>query len=198
MTRQSAPVRPCGGLIQPRDGGHERHQSSYWPNSNPHQLLILTFSFAALSLICFFVLSIMVGFAELKTVSLRSLENEARTIRERITISLERFEKEVRFLGRSPFLLDFIQKTGTPGEARARRRAEPHLALLGRINPEYHQLRFIASSGREQLRIENRRGQAVVTPALKLQDNSERYYFQETMLPAPGEVYLSPMDFNVE
>lgn len=41
------------------------------------KLLILTFSLATAPLIFFFGLSVTVGFTELKTVSLRSLESES-------------------------------------------------------------------------------------------------------------------------
>jgi diguanylate cyclase (GGDEF)-like protein/PAS domain S-box-containing protein len=38
----------------------------------------------------------------------------------------------------------------------------------------------------------------VRVPSSELQDKSARYYFQETMKLRPGEIYVSPLDLNVE
>ncbi len=35
-------------------------------------------------------------------------------------------------------------------------------------------------------------------PAHQLQDKSTRYYFREAMQTPPGDVYVSPMDLNIE
>lgn len=62
----------------------------------------------------------------------------------------------------------------------------------------YDQIRLIDVTGREIIRINNRRGQGVIVPEAQLQDKSDRYYFQNSVNLEPGDIYMSPMDLNVE
>lgn len=62
----------------------------------------------------------------------------------------------------------------------------------------YQQLRFIDTQGNERIRINSRNGAIEVVPEDKLQNKSQRYYFQRSLLQARGNVYISPMDLNVE
>jgi diguanylate cyclase (GGDEF)-like protein len=69
---------------------------------------------------------------------------------------------------------------------------------LSIIKPSYEQIRFIDHQGIERLRInQDYQGQLVVSDA-KLQDKSDRYYFKDSFEFNPGEVYISPMDLNIE
>ena len=74
-------------------------------------------------------------------------------------------------------------------------------SLLTR-NKNYFQVRWIDQNGRERLRMER---DSVKKPAIRrtpndqLQDKSERYYFKQTLkLSGSNQLYLSPMDLNVE
>ncbi len=59
-------------------------------------------------------------------------------------------------------------------------------------------VRIIDSNGMERLRVESHDGGIIITPKSELQDKSHRYYFKKTMTLGPGEVYVSPMDLNME
>jgi diguanylate cyclase (GGDEF)-like protein/PAS domain S-box-containing protein len=61
----------------------------------------------------------------------------------------------------------------------------------------YDQVRYLDAAGREVVRINARSGVTVV-PATQLQDKSDRYYFQASRSLAPGAVYVSRFDLNVE
>ncbi len=60
------------------------------------------------------------------------------------------------------------------------------------------QVRILDNTGMERLRVESRDGAVAVTPEDELQMKAGRYYFKETAGLGPGEVYISPMDLNVE
>ncbi|TWJ32529.1 ATP-binding protein [Geobacter argillaceus] len=62
----------------------------------------------------------------------------------------------------------------------------------------YYQVRFIAVDGMESIRVNNERGRLRLVPRYGLQYKGDRYYFREALATAPGKVYLSPLDFNVE
>ena len=63
---------------------------------------------------------------------------------------------------------------------------------------DYAQIRFLDKRGYEKLRVDVINGQPKLIPKKQLQDKSERYYFIETRKLEPGQVYLSPLDLNVE
>jgi signal transduction histidine kinase len=63
---------------------------------------------------------------------------------------------------------------------------------------DYMQLRFIGADGHERLRFDRDRVSGYPYKKAKLQDKSDRYYFQEAAKLPEGEIYSSKIDFNVE
>ncbi|MFC1749590.1 ATP-binding protein [Pseudomonadota bacterium] len=82
--------------------------------------------------------------------------------------------------------------------------AASHLELsdafirVANVLPFFYQLRFIDVSGMEKVRVNTENGLPSAVPEHELQNKSDRYYFIEGMKLEPGEVYVSPMDLNVE
>ncbi|RBW52007.1 diguanylate cyclase domain-containing protein [Marinobacter sp. F3R11] len=64
--------------------------------------------------------------------------------------------------------------------------------------PIYSQLRFLDSEGMELVRLENSFGHSVTTRDSALQPKGDRYYFINTRELSENEVYVSPLDLNVE
>lgn len=62
----------------------------------------------------------------------------------------------------------------------------------------YDQIRFIDASGREMVRIDYDEEGFEIVPKARLQEKSDRYYFKKTISLDSGEIYLSPLDLNVE
>lgn len=67
-----------------------------------------------------------------------------------------------------------------------------------RIKKNYEQIRVINLQGQEEIRINNSPRGPLITAQPQLQDKSFRYYFNDTIQLNPDEVYISPMDLNVE
>lgn len=65
-------------------------------------------------------------------------------------------------------------------------------------HPVYDQMRWLDETGQERLRVDLVDGQPRQAPREHLQNKADRYYFSETMRLPPGEVYISPIDLNVE
>lgn len=65
-------------------------------------------------------------------------------------------------------------------------------------NPAYYQLRYINEKGMEVIRVVFDTKNHTIVPKSDLQDKSSRFYFNETMRLNNGEVYISPLDLNVE
>jgi PAS domain S-box-containing protein len=69
---------------------------------------------------------------------------------------------------------------------------------LARGNPNYQQIRWIDEAGNEIVRVTREQQGLVAEAADALQDKSGRYYFQAANALAPGDVYISRLDLNVE
>lgn len=82
--------------------------------------------------------------------------------------------------------------------SRARALAERDLVGFTQGKRAYYQVRFLSRNGREQLRINVVEGRPRRVPGDELQDKSGRYYFREAMALEAGELYVSPMDLNIE
>lgn len=74
---------------------------------------------------------------------------------------------------------------------------EAFFSLLSR-NPDYDQVRWIDSSGRERVRVNNSVEGPVLVTESELQDKSDRYFFIETMPVNVGKIYISPLDLNID
>ena len=62
----------------------------------------------------------------------------------------------------------------------------------------YDQVRLINREGMETARVNFNNGNPKIVPTEQLQDKSGRYYFKDTVLLPRGDVYLSPLDLNIE
>jgi PAS domain S-box-containing protein len=62
----------------------------------------------------------------------------------------------------------------------------------------YDQVRFLDLNGREIVRVNWNNGHPENVPATGLQDKSDRYYVRETLALKRGEIYVSPLDLNIE
>lgn len=84
--------------------------------------------------------------------------------------------------------------------------SQPHAFLelgqdyldLARIKPDYEQIRFIDNQGQEQIRIDRHQTGPDITPRSDLQNKSGRYYFNETIRLSQDQIYISPLDLNIE
>lgn len=62
----------------------------------------------------------------------------------------------------------------------------------------YGQVRFLNAQGYEKIRINRERGRIRVVPEKELQSKAHRGYFKDSQRLGPGEVYVSPLDLNIE
>lgn len=62
----------------------------------------------------------------------------------------------------------------------------------------YDQIRYIDETGMEKIRVNFNNGRPKIVPKKMLQNKQRRYYFEDTFNLAKGEVFVSPLDLNVE
>lgn len=63
---------------------------------------------------------------------------------------------------------------------------------------KYDQVRYIDEKGKERVRVNYSGGKAYIVPEESLQNKAERYYFKDTIKLQKGEVFMSPLDLNIE
>lgn len=69
---------------------------------------------------------------------------------------------------------------------------------FGRAVDHLLQVRWLDNQGYERVRVNINDGKTEVVPANALQDKSDRYYFQNAMQVFPPDIYISPIDLNIE
>lgn len=113
--------------------------------------------------------------------------------REFMSRELRAVHTDLLFLAQQPLLQRLLA-----GDAGARPALEREYAGFARSKPLYDQIRLLDETGREVVRV-NRSGDsvAVVDPG-DLQSKGARYYFREAIRLGHGEVFVSPLDLNVE
>ncbi len=79
-----------------------------------------------------------------------------------------------------------------------RARAAQEFVIFSRRKASYDQIRYIDEAGKEIIRVDFEDGDPRIVPSTSLQDKSNRYYFQSTQNLKKAEVYVSPMDLNME
>ncbi|MDP2961970.1 MAG: PAS domain S-box protein [Sulfurimicrobium sp.] len=62
----------------------------------------------------------------------------------------------------------------------------------------YDQIRLLDEHGMEVIRVDWKDGEARAAPEAELQDKGQRYYFRDAFSLKNGEIYISPLDLNVE
>ena len=77
-------------------------------------------------------------------------------------------------------------------------RFENELLEFISIHNSFDQARYIDISGQELVRINYNNGSPGIVAPGKLQNKKNRYYFQEAIKLNQGELYVSPLDLNIE
>jgi PAS domain S-box-containing protein len=77
-------------------------------------------------------------------------------------------------------------------------RVEKEFLSFARNIRSYDQIRFIDTSGMERVRVDYASNVGKVVPPDQLQDKSDRYYFREGLHLKANEIYISPIDLNIE
>ena len=97
------------------------------------------------------------------------------------------------------FLARFLETQGFDASGHLHKQAIQQLFYtFAREKRLYDQIRFLAPDGREQIRINYLDGAPHQVAETRLQDKSSRYYFAAAMQLQPGEIYISPLDLNIE
>jgi signal transduction histidine kinase len=106
---------------------------------------------------------------------------------------LKTVESDLFYLANQAVLIDFLS-----GKQTGKGPLEKEYRLFCRYRGLYDQVRYLDTTGRERIRINDNNGRLAVVPEGELQSKADRYYFWGTMRLGRGQVFVSPLDLNVE
>ncbi len=101
---------------------------------------------------------------------------------------------DLLFFSRQNELLRFLSTDNT---AYARAMEAEYLEMTKR-KKIYDQIRFLDTEGMEKVRINYNGGKPEIVKRSGLQNKYRRYYFRDTMRLKKGEIFVSPLDLNIE
>ncbi len=111
-----------------------------------------------------------------------------------ITSDVKSVVSDLNFISRQHGLIQLVDKD----ERLDKYDLECDFLKLAEEKENYDQIRIIDTDGMEIIRVNYNNGNPVIVPDEKLQSKKHRYYFKETFALNEGEVYISPLDLNVE
>lgn len=121
--------------------------------------------------------------------------------RSRVNVISKAVASDLRLLSYNVMQLSIhqeIRRFLQTGDEKYRRQVQNIFRNFSDMSPDYDQIRLLDLSGQEQVRVNMEDGAPHVVPRDQLQDKSDRYYFHEAKRLQPGEIYISPLDLNVE
>ncbi len=128
--------------------------------------------------------------SELKEREERALERQAAAIGDEFDVIVG----DLLFLSRQNELHAYLERK----DAKALRAIQDEYLTLVDVKRIYDQIRYLNADGMEKVRVNFAAGKPRVVPEGELQNKSGRYYFADTFALGRGEVFVSPLDLNVE
>ncbi len=137
----------------------------------------------------------------LRKETLHHLDQEVTSRAAGMARFFDQLTSELLYLASSSLLHDLADGMAAgdgslPREARLR--LERDYTAFARAYPYIYQVRFLNADGREVVRVDRRDGRLYTVPIDELQNKSDRYYVTEGLAHEPGQVYVSPLDLNIE
>ena len=120
-----------------------------------------------------------------------------------ITNFLAHLEEDVIFLSQSQALTQYLESHELDSDsvltAESQAALEREFLAFAQARKIYDQIRFLDTTGQEIVRINTGfEGESTVVPQKDLQNKADRYYFEDSISLPPGEIFVSPLDLNVE
>lgn len=129
--------------------------------------------------------------------------NEARNVEIQKRLAMEHFivaRSDINILAAQNELRDFLEnnKDNIPVAETARKGIAQEYLTLAIQAGDLDQIRFIDLTGQEIVRVNFNDGRPKILEESSLQNQSSRYWFQEGIKLRQGEIFVSPLDLNVD
>ena len=107
------------------------------------------------------------------------------------------FQSDLLILSQKSELKYYLNEGGTNKE-ELKNNLEEEFVNFVTHKSDYYQLRYIDENGNEIIRVDNDGESIFLVEENRLQNKKERYYFEESVILSKEEVFISPLDLNIE
>ena len=159
-------------------------------------LILIAITVTAVAISTGYTIRMQKQFA-LKQASERATE-DLRLISSEIQTHLQWVAKDILFLRDLPQLHRLLEAQAQNAEATALESVESAFLVLAEHHRIYHQIRFLDETGMEIIRVNFDGTDPKLVPITELQQKGHRYYFEEAVRLQIGQIFISPMDLNIE
>jgi hypothetical protein len=111
-----------------------------------------------------------------------------------LSYNLKKITRDLLYLAGQSSLIDQITH---PDQKNLQQLAQ-NFTNFSRIKGYYDQIRWIDETGMERVRVNYAPDGPKTVPSDLLQSKHGRYYLTETLKLSPGEIFISPLDLNIE
>lgn len=114
--------------------------------------------------------------------------------RERVKRDLSSVDTDLRVIANLPLLDRYLET----GNSATQEDLEKYFLVLADETKRYDQISYLDVKGHEVIRVNYKDGKPIVVPREQLQNKGKRYYFSDTVSLNQGEIFVSPLDLNME
>lgn len=129
-------------------------------------------------------------FSEIKTQEKKALNHKHDYITEKFNDIIG----DLIFLSRQNELLTYLDLKNI----KTKRDIQKEYIAMSLAKKTYDQIRYIDNNGMECVRVNYANGNPEAVPTEKLQNKAQRYYFTDTITLGRKEIFVSPLDLNIE
>lgn len=174
----------------------EHDEQTHWKPQEKSVLRYFLLYFSPLFLIISLVFAALIYNDYSRTLDLINANErlQVNIIKKTLVRDLSDIGPDLRILLNSDAFQDYL----ATGSSTNRQKLENAFSLFAHQRRLYAQIRFIDASGDEQVRIDYDNERVSRTTDEQMQNKADRYYFIETMKIERGDIYVSPLDLNVE
>jgi len=112
---------------------------------------------------------------------------------QKVLTELNFIEDDLIFLKELPDFNAFIN-----GDLSRKEHLQDTFFSFSKNKQIYYQVRYIDESGKEIIRVDNIEGETEIISEDNLQNKKGRYYFDDAFLLDDGDIFVSPLDLNIE
>ncbi|MET0081214.1 MAG: hypothetical protein ABW119_22395, partial [Candidatus Thiodiazotropha lotti] len=130
-----------------------------------------------------------------KIIEINKIDQQSRVDvqKERLEQSFRGVIGDLRIMSTQHELLKLVD-----GDAETVQDLAADYLSISSIRKVYDQIRYLDDSGQEIIRVNNNFGAPAAVPTAKLQNKGDRYYFSDAFKLNKGDIFISPLDLNVE
>ncbi|PAB59906.1 sensor domain-containing diguanylate cyclase [Anaeromicrobium sediminis] len=168
----------------------------YCKNSNKILYKNILKYFTILSMITLFICYevYLIGFKYTKDIMINNQKIHSQIVKNTINNEFENVIGDLKYLYEKEELQNYINY----GDESELEDLTNQLYTFSNSKKIYNQIRLLDADGNEIIKVLYGDNLPQIIPKENLQNKKERYYFKETMKLTKGELYISPLDLNLE